>query len=86
MLTIWFWNKQIRKMIWSYVTPLSDVCLLLEYLFSDFLCIWNTNFQTLQAGKEMAGKIYGKVHHRELPTELTSFYCFYFMISDWTNG
>lgn len=28
---------------------------------SDFLCIWNTNFQTLQAGKEMAGKIYGQV-------------------------
>ncbi|XP_044047222.1 nucleolar protein 11-like isoform X1 [Siniperca chuatsi] len=26
----------------------------------DFLCIWNTNFQTLQAGKEMAGKIYGQ--------------------------
>ncbi|XP_017290679.1 nucleolar protein 11-like [Kryptolebias marmoratus] len=24
----------------------------------DFLCIWNTNFQTLQAGKEMAGKLY----------------------------
>lgn len=31
------------------------------FLFSDFLCIWNTNFQTLQAGKEMAGKIYGQV-------------------------
>lgn len=56
------------------------VCLLLECLFSDFLCIWNTNFQTLQAGKEMAGKIYGKV--RKLPTKLTSFYCFYFMISE----
>lgn len=28
---------------------------------SDFLCIWNTNFQTLQAGKEMTGKIYGQV-------------------------
>ncbi|XP_069570155.1 nucleolar protein 11-like [Brachyistius frenatus] len=27
----------------------------------DFLCIWNTNFQTLQAGKEMAGKIYGQM-------------------------
>ncbi|KAG7487178.1 nucleolar protein 11 [Solea senegalensis] len=27
----------------------------------DFLCIWNTNFQTLQAGKEMAGKIYGQL-------------------------
>ncbi|XP_041789767.1 nucleolar protein 11-like [Chelmon rostratus] len=27
----------------------------------DFLCIWNTNFQTLQAGKEMAGKIYGQI-------------------------
>ncbi|CAB1344858.1 unnamed protein product [Coregonus sp. 'balchen'] len=27
----------------------------------DFLCIWNTNFQTLQAGKEMAGRIYGQV-------------------------
>ncbi|TWW59473.1 Nucleolar protein 11-like [Takifugu flavidus] len=26
----------------------------------DFLCIWNTNFQTLQAGKEMAGQIYGQ--------------------------
>ncbi|XP_061588457.1 nucleolar protein 11-like [Cololabis saira] len=24
----------------------------------DYLCIWNTNFQTLQAGIEMAGKIY----------------------------
>ncbi|KAK2919160.1 nucleolar protein 11-like [Channa argus] len=29
----------------------------------DFLCIWNTNFQTLQAGKEMAGKIYGQLWH-----------------------
>ncbi|XP_034544128.1 nucleolar protein 11-like [Notolabrus celidotus] len=28
---------------------------------NDFLCIWNTNFQTLQAGKEMAGKIYGQI-------------------------
>ncbi|KAL1006067.1 hypothetical protein UPYG_G00067440 [Umbra pygmaea] len=27
----------------------------------DFLCIWNTNFQTLQAGKEIAGRIYGQV-------------------------
>ncbi|KAM9769290.1 nucleolar protein 11-like [Menidia menidia] len=27
----------------------------------DFLCIWNTNFQTLQAGKEMGGKIYGQL-------------------------
>ncbi|KAM9792849.1 nucleolar protein 11-like [Neosynchiropus ocellatus] len=27
----------------------------------DFLCVWNTNFQTLQAGKEMAGKIYGQL-------------------------
>uniref|UniRef100_A0A8C3B5X6 Nucleolar protein 11 n=1 Tax=Cyclopterus lumpus TaxID=8103 RepID=A0A8C3B5X6_CYCLU len=27
----------------------------------DFLCIWNTNFQTLQAGKEIAGKIYGQL-------------------------
>ncbi|XP_013879107.1 nucleolar protein 11-like [Austrofundulus limnaeus] len=27
----------------------------------DFLCIWNTNFQTLQAAKEMAGKIYGQL-------------------------
>uniref|UniRef100_A0A8C8F030 Nucleolar protein 11 n=1 Tax=Oncorhynchus tshawytscha TaxID=74940 RepID=A0A8C8F030_ONCTS len=27
----------------------------------DFLCIWNTNFQTLQAGKEMAGRIHGQV-------------------------
>uniref|UniRef100_A0A8C5D449 Nucleolar protein 11 n=1 Tax=Gouania willdenowi TaxID=441366 RepID=A0A8C5D449_GOUWI len=27
----------------------------------DFLCIWNTNFQTLQAGKEMAGRIYGQL-------------------------
>ncbi|XP_064804798.1 nucleolar protein 11-like [Oncorhynchus masou masou] len=27
----------------------------------DFLCIWNTNFQTLQAGKEMAGSIHGQV-------------------------
>ncbi|XP_063050868.1 nucleolar protein 11-like [Engraulis encrasicolus] len=27
----------------------------------DYLCIWNTNFQTLQAGKEMAGKIYGQL-------------------------
>uniref|UniRef100_A0A674NCT2 Nucleolar protein 11 n=1 Tax=Takifugu rubripes TaxID=31033 RepID=A0A674NCT2_TAKRU len=27
----------------------------------DFLCIWNTNFQTLQAGKEMAGQIYGQL-------------------------
>ncbi|XP_056136327.1 nucleolar protein 11-like [Lampris incognitus] len=27
----------------------------------DFLCIWNTNFQTLQAGKEMTGKIYGRM-------------------------
>ncbi|XP_033933891.1 nucleolar protein 11-like [Pseudochaenichthys georgianus] len=27
----------------------------------DFLCIWNTNFQTLQAGKEMKGKIYGQL-------------------------
>ncbi|XP_029480761.1 nucleolar protein 11-like [Oncorhynchus nerka] len=27
----------------------------------DFLCIWNTNFQTIQAGKEMAGRIHGQV-------------------------
>uniref|UniRef100_A0A674MKZ2 Nucleolar protein 11 n=1 Tax=Takifugu rubripes TaxID=31033 RepID=A0A674MKZ2_TAKRU len=36
--------------------PIVDVC-----FFSDFLCIWNTNFQTLQAGKEMAGQIYGQL-------------------------
>ena len=29
--------------------------------FQDFLCIWNTNFQTLQAGKELPGKVYGQV-------------------------
>ncbi|CAL8329590.1 unnamed protein product [Lota lota] len=28
---------------------------------TNFLCIWNTNFQTLQAGKEMAGKVYGQL-------------------------
>ncbi|KAG7278975.1 hypothetical protein CRUP_007522 [Coryphaenoides rupestris] len=28
---------------------------------TNFLCIWNTNFQTLQAGKEMAGKLYGQL-------------------------
>ncbi|XP_024115718.1 nucleolar protein 11-like [Oryzias melastigma] len=28
---------------------------------ADFLCIWNINFQTLQAGKEMGGKIYGQL-------------------------
>ncbi|XP_054634305.1 nucleolar protein 11-like [Dunckerocampus dactyliophorus] len=27
----------------------------------DFLCIWNINFQTLQAGKEIAGKIFGQL-------------------------
>uniref|UniRef100_A0A674BIT1 Nucleolar protein 11 n=1 Tax=Salmo trutta TaxID=8032 RepID=A0A674BIT1_SALTR len=27
----------------------------------DFLCIWNTNFQTLQAGKEVVGRIHGQV-------------------------
>uniref|UniRef100_A0A674NID3 Nucleolar protein 11 n=1 Tax=Takifugu rubripes TaxID=31033 RepID=A0A674NID3_TAKRU len=39
-----------------YREPIVDVC-----FFSDFLCIWNTNFQTLQAGKEMAGQIYGQL-------------------------
>ncbi|XP_061681108.1 nucleolar protein 11-like [Syngnathoides biaculeatus] len=27
----------------------------------DYLCIWNINFQTLQAGKEIAGKIFGQL-------------------------
>ncbi|KAJ8283661.1 hypothetical protein COCON_G00025110 [Conger conger] len=27
----------------------------------DYLCIWNTNFQTLQAGKEMTGGIFGQL-------------------------
>ncbi|XP_061888843.1 nucleolar protein 11-like [Entelurus aequoreus] len=27
----------------------------------DYLCIWNISFQTLQAGKEMAGKIFGQL-------------------------
>ncbi|XP_036426021.1 nucleolar protein 11-like [Colossoma macropomum] len=27
----------------------------------DYLCIWNTHFQTLQAGRELAGKIYGQL-------------------------
>ncbi|XP_041077775.1 nucleolar protein 11-like isoform X1 [Polyodon spathula] len=27
----------------------------------DFLCIWNTNFQTLQASKELAGGAYGQL-------------------------
>ncbi|XP_037112819.1 nucleolar protein 11-like [Syngnathus acus] len=27
----------------------------------DFLCIWNINFQTLQAGKEIVGKIFGQL-------------------------
>lgn len=43
---------------------LEDLLLMSVYFFfviSDFLCIWNTNFQTLQAGKEMAGKMYGQV-------------------------
>lgn len=31
------------------------------FSISDFLCIWNTNFQTLQAGKEMVGRIHGQV-------------------------
>lgn len=35
--------------------------LLLFCSISDFLCIWNTNFQTLQAGKELAGRIHGQV-------------------------
>ncbi|XP_030207870.1 nucleolar protein 11-like isoform X1 [Gadus morhua] len=28
---------------------------------TNFLCIWNTNFQTLQAGKEIPGKVYGQL-------------------------
>ncbi|MGH0138330.1 UNVERIFIED_CONTAM: hypothetical protein FKN15_036066 [Acipenser sinensis] len=28
---------------------------------TDFLCIWNTNFQTLQASKKLAGGMYGQV-------------------------
>ncbi|XP_064180347.1 nucleolar protein 11-like isoform X1 [Anguilla rostrata] len=27
----------------------------------DYLCIWNTNFQTLQASKEMTGRIFGQI-------------------------
>ncbi|KAJ8264106.1 hypothetical protein GJAV_G00145240 [Gymnothorax javanicus] len=27
----------------------------------DYLCIWNTNFQTLQASKEMTGRIFGQL-------------------------
>ncbi|XP_018616989.2 nucleolar protein 11-like [Scleropages formosus] len=27
----------------------------------EFLCIWNTNFQTLQAAKELTGRIYGQL-------------------------
>ncbi|KAI5613583.1 nucleolar protein 11-like [Silurus asotus] len=27
----------------------------------DFLCLWNTHFQTLQAAKELAGRIYGQM-------------------------
>ncbi|XP_068607315.1 nucleolar protein 11-like [Brachionichthys hirsutus] len=27
----------------------------------NYLCIWNTNFQTVQAGKEISGKIYGQL-------------------------
>ncbi|XP_026875335.2 nucleolar protein 11-like isoform X1 [Electrophorus electricus] len=27
----------------------------------DYLCLWNTHFQTLQASRELAGKIYGQV-------------------------
>lgn len=36
-------------------------CVGSRFSSSDYLCIWNTNFQTLQAGKEMAGRIYGQV-------------------------
>uniref|UniRef100_A0A8C3B4I4 Nucleolar protein 11 n=1 Tax=Cyclopterus lumpus TaxID=8103 RepID=A0A8C3B4I4_CYCLU len=48
----------------SHVTPVSDASVfeqLSVFVLSDFLCIWNTNFQTLQAGKEIAGKIYGQL-------------------------
>ncbi|XP_072539523.1 nucleolar protein 11-like isoform X2 [Salminus brasiliensis] len=27
----------------------------------DYLCLWNTHFQTLQAGRELAGRIYGQL-------------------------
>ncbi|KAL7890862.1 hypothetical protein AOLI_G00003380 [Acnodon oligacanthus] len=27
----------------------------------DYLCLWNTHFQTLQAGRELVGKIYGQL-------------------------
>lgn len=44
---------------------------------SDFLCIWNTNFQTLQAAKEMAGKLYGQVGawaaYSKIPTQTVFF-------------
>lgn len=47
----------MKYLIWVSVVPeCLSACVIL-----DFLCIWNTNFQTLQAGKEMAGKIYGQV-------------------------
>lgn len=59
----------------SALTPVSDKRVKLERLsvfdFSDFLCIWNTNFQTLQAGKEMAGKIYGQVGRASLAVLIT---------------
>uniref|UniRef100_A0A8C3B2K1 Nucleolar protein 11 n=1 Tax=Cyclopterus lumpus TaxID=8103 RepID=A0A8C3B2K1_CYCLU len=48
----------------SPVACLSDASVfeqLSVFVLSDFLCIWNTNFQTLQAGKEIAGKIYGQL-------------------------
>lgn len=46
----------LQLLIVSFCWFLND-----SFVFSDFLCIWNTNFHTLQAGKEMAGKIYGQV-------------------------
>lgn len=41
-------------------------CHLLSFLhlfLVDFLCLWNTHFQTLQAAKELPGRIYGQVRH-----------------------
>ena len=62
LVFVWFavfnFVNQISCLVCECWQFLNHLCL---FDFPDFLCIWNTNFQTLQAGKEMAGKLYGQV-------------------------
>lgn len=62
LLLFFFFTSLHPHSLPSFITLYLIGGMIIELLSSvDYLCIWNTHFQTLQASKEMAGRIYSQV-------------------------